>query len=369
MTRDQAIAHTADYLASGQFEADLARRVAIPTESQDPRGAPHLARYLDEELIPAFATMGFTTQVYPNPKAGPVLLATRDEGANLTVLGYGHGDVVRGQEERWTKGAGPWQTARDGDRLYGRGTADNKAQHSINMAGLRAVLETRGRLGFNAKFLIEMGEEAGSAGLGDVIAANREAFAADVFIASDGPRVHPDRPTVSLGARGAINFDLVSDLRDGAHHSGNWGGALADPAMILAHALASIAGPTGQILVPEWLPPPMSNAVRAALSDVTLNPGADGPEIDPDWGEPGMTTAEKGLWLELVRRARHGLGQHCRRHRSTQSSPPRARTASFAISPEPMSTTMSCPRCAAHLDAAWLFERVAIEPPDRPQRR
>ncbi len=295
MTRQAARDHVLEYLKSGGFEEDLARRVAIPTQSQVPEGLPHTRRYLEDEMTPAFEAMGFSCRIFENPieGVGPVMLATRDEGADLTVLGYGHGDVIRGQDDLWTKGAGPWQTARDGARLYGRGTADNKSQHLINMAGMQAVLQTRGHLGFNAKFIVEMAEENGSQGLGDVIAANREAFAADVFIASDGPRVSPERPTVSLGARGGENFDLVVSLREGGHHSGNWGGALADPGMILSHALASICTSTGQILIKDWLPPPMTNAVREALSTVTLSPGEDGPEIDPDWGEPGMTTAEK----------------------------------------------------------------------------
>lgn len=295
MTRDHAIAAAKAYLSSGAFEADMARRVAIPTESQTPEGLPHTQRYLEEEMAPAFGAMGFSTRIFENPvpSAGPVLLAERDEGAATTVLGYGHGDVIRGQAEQWTKGAGPWQTARDGDRLYGRGTADNKAQHSINMAAMNAVLQTRGTLGFNARFMVEMGEENGSKGLGEVIAANMDAFKADVFIASDGPRVKPERPTISLGARGGKNFNLVCSLRDGGHHSGNWGGALADPAMILSHALASICGPTGQILIDDWLPPPMTNAVRDALRGIVPDGGPNGPVIDPDWGEPGMTTAEK----------------------------------------------------------------------------
>ncbi len=295
MNRDEAIAAAQAYLDDGRFEEDLARRVAVPTESQVPEGLPHTRRYLTDEMAPAFEAMGFTHQIYENPieGVGPVLLAERDEGARVTVLGYGHGDTIRGQAEMWTKGAGPWKLARDGDRLYGRGTADNKSQHTINMAALRAVLETRGSLGFNARFMIEMAEENGSQGLREIITANKAAFAADVFIASDGPRVRPEQPTISLGARGGKNFDLVCNLREGGHHSGNWGGALADPAMILSHALASICTPTGQILVKEWLPPQMSNAVRDALKDVVLDAGAEGPQIDPDWGEPGMTTAEK----------------------------------------------------------------------------
>ncbi|MEM7059143.1 MAG: M20 family metallopeptidase [Pseudomonadota bacterium] len=295
MTRDIAIADAQAYLDDGRFETDLAHRVAVRTESQIPEGLPHTWTYLQEQMIPAFEAMGFSHQIFENPidGVGPVLLATREEGADLTVLGYGHGDVIRGQEDQWTKGAGPWVTARDGDRIYGRGTADNKSQHLINITALSTVLKVRGSLGFNAKFIIEMAEENGSQGLGDVIAANMEAFSADVFIASDGPRVRPDQPTVSLGARGGENFDLVVDLREGGHHSGNWGGALADPAMILAHAIASICTPSGEILIPEWKPPPMSNAVRAALASVELSPGADGPKIDAEWGEPGMTTAEK----------------------------------------------------------------------------
>jgi acetylornithine deacetylase/succinyl-diaminopimelate desuccinylase-like protein len=294
-TREDAVARATDYLDSGGFEADMARRVAIPSESQELRGLPHCARYLTEEMIPAFEAMGFTCQVFQNPveRAGPILLATRIEDEGLpTVLGYGHGDTVRGLEDQWTKGAGPWQTARDGDKLFGRGTADNKGQHGINMAAMRAVLETRGKLGFNAKFMVETGEENGSAGVYDVVAANRQAFAADVFIASDGPRVRPDRPTMALGARGGVNFELLCELREGGHHSGNWGGALADPVAILCHAIATIVTPRGQIQVKEWLPPPITNATREALRGVELDGGPTGPTVDRDWGEPGLTPAE-----------------------------------------------------------------------------
>ena len=294
-SRTGAISRATTYLDSGQFEADLARRVAIPTQSQTPEGLPHLTRYLDEEMIPSFEAIGFTCQKFENPVAGagPVLLATRVEDPSLpTVLGYGHGDVIRGLDDQWTKGAGPWKTQRDGDRLYGRGTADNKGQHTINMAAMNAVIEERGKLGFNSKVMIEMGEENGSAGVHQIMSANKEAFAADVFIGSDGPRVRMDRPTMSLGARGAQNFDLICDLREGGHHSGNWGGALADPAAILAHAISTIVTRTGEIRIKEWRPPPMSDVVKSVLADVELDGGADGPEIDPDWGEPGLTTAE-----------------------------------------------------------------------------
>jgi acetylornithine deacetylase/succinyl-diaminopimelate desuccinylase-like protein len=303
-SRSGAIGRARDYIDKGGLEADLARRVAIRTESQkfpDPGAVAECRRYLDEEMAPAFAAMGFTSRVYDNPieGQGPLLLATRIEDPGLlTVLGYGHGDVVRGMEEQWTKGNGPWVTARDGDRLYGRGTADNKGQHTINMAALRAVMAERGaerggRLGFNAKFLIEMGEEAGSKGLKELVRRHKADFAADVFIASDGPRVRQDRPTVSLGCRGTRNFDLAVDLREGGHHSGNWGGLLANPGFILAHALASMVGPKGELLIDELKAPPMSKAIKAALTDIEIDGGENGPQVDTWWGEPGLTPAER----------------------------------------------------------------------------
>jgi acetylornithine deacetylase/succinyl-diaminopimelate desuccinylase-like protein len=297
-SRQGAIARARRYMTDGDFERELARRVAHRTESQQlPSSLPRLEAYLTEELGPAFAELGFTWKLYPNPTPGqgPVLLATRiEDPAFSTVLGYGHGDVIRGQEDLWKKGAGPWVLQRDGDRLYGRGTADNKGQHTINMAALRCVMAERGgHLGFNARFIIEMAEETGSIGLHDVIRANKADFMADVFIASDGPRVTAERATIVLGNRGGALFDLVCDLREGGHHSGNWGGLLADPGIILAHALASITGPTGDIKIPAWRPPAIAANIRDALADVAIDGGADGPQIDAWWGEPGLSAPEK----------------------------------------------------------------------------
>jgi acetylornithine deacetylase/succinyl-diaminopimelate desuccinylase-like protein len=161
------------------------------------------------------------------------------------------------------------------------------------MCAMAAVLKARGRLGFNSKFMIETGEENGSAGLAEIVEANKEKFGADVFIASDGPRVAPDRPTLFLGARGARNFDLVVDLRDGGHHSGNWGGLLANPGVILAHAIASFISPTGRIEIPEWLPEPMTNSTRALLADIVIDGGENAPEIDLGWGDPNLGPAQQ----------------------------------------------------------------------------
>jgi acetylornithine deacetylase/succinyl-diaminopimelate desuccinylase-like protein len=118
------------------------------------------------------------------------------------VLGYGHGDVIRGLDAMLHAGLSPWTlTERDG-RYYGRGVVDNKGQHTINIAAQAAVLAERGKLGFNAKWLIEMGEETGSPGLRELCAEHKDLLKADALVGSDGPRLTADRPTISLGTRG-----------------------------------------------------------------------------------------------------------------------------------------------------------------------
>jgi acetylornithine deacetylase/succinyl-diaminopimelate desuccinylase-like protein len=296
MTRETAIAQATRHFDEGLFIEDLARRVAIRSESQIPDSHPQLRIYLEQEMIPAFAGMGFETEIMPNPVegAGPILLAERIEAPGLpTVLMYGHGDVIRGLEGQWRAGVQPWQLSRHGDKYYGRGTADNKGQHSVNLAALQLVLQERGRLGFNVKFMVETSEELSSPGLREFCESHRERLRADVLIASDGPRLSAQRPTLYLGSRGCINLNFKVDLRPGGHHSGNWGGLLANPGIILANALASIVSRQGQVLVRELLPEQIPDSVRRALRDCQPSPEPDEPQIDAWWGEPGLSAAEK----------------------------------------------------------------------------
>ena len=296
MSRNEAISRIESYFDNGTFKTDLARRVAIRTESPIPKSRPQLYRYLIDEISPYLEAMGFNCEVFDNPSndGGPFLVARRYESGNVpTVMTYGHGDVVRGYDEQWREGLNPWLVTEEGERWYGRGTADNKGQHTINLAAMKTVLETRGQLGFNVVALIETGEECGSPGLKDFCATHKELFEADVFIASDGPRLQPDIPTIFMGSRGVFNFTMTIRLRDGSHHSGNWGGLLANPGVMMAHALATIVDAKGQILVGAWKSKPMTNSVRQALAKLKVGGGEGSPEIDPEWGEPGMTAEEK----------------------------------------------------------------------------
>ena len=297
MTRDAALAHVAEYYDRGAFQSELAELVTYRSESQNPApdAAAELRRYLDEAMLPRLSKLGFDCEIIanPDPRGGPLLIGERREGEGLPmVLTYGHGDTVRGQDDMWREGLQPWQLVEEGERLYGRGVADNKGQHLINIAALESVLAVRGSLGFNLRIVIEMSEEVGSSGLPEVFAAYKDRLAADVLIASDGPRLQPEVPTMFMGSRGGTTFDLIVETHEGAHHSGNWGGLLADPAMILAHALAEITDRRGQIKVPEWRPDSLTDKIRDALRDLPVA-GGDGPAVDPNWGEESLTPAER----------------------------------------------------------------------------
>ena len=284
-----------DWFDSGHYIGDLTGLVRIETESQNAVKRCELYLYLTEVIEPRLTAMGIDCTIHdnPNPSGGPILIGTRIEGSDLpTVLTYGHGDVTAGQAGAWQNDRDPYILSCEADHLYGRGTADNKAQHLINIAALEAVLKTRGMLGFNLKIIFEMSEEIDSLGLTQVIELNKDELRADVFIASDGPRLQPDTPTLFLGSRGGYEFELRVNLRDRAHHSGNWGGLLADPTTVLAHALANIVDQRGRILIAEWRPNSLSPEIRETLAGLPIKEES-GPDIDPNWGEPGLTPAER----------------------------------------------------------------------------
>ncbi len=297
-TRDGAIARAVGQFDNGAFRDRLAGLVAVRSTSQDPAHSADVRAYLEGQIRPWLERMGFAVAVHDNPRQGfgPILTGARIEGVGLpTVLTYGHGDTVRGLEEQWRAGLDPWTLTEEGPLWYGRGTADNKGQHAVNLAALEAVLAARGgRLGFNVKIVLETSEERGSIGLRDFVAGRKDELAADVLIASDGPRVMPEIPTIATGTRGTFHFDLVLKYRPGGVHSGHWGGLTRDPAVRLGHAISAIMDARGKILVRDWLPRNgVPASVRQVLAGCPVGGGGEAATIDEGWGEPGLTAAEK----------------------------------------------------------------------------
>lgn len=290
--KEKAVQHATQYFDKGYFKKDLAELISVKTESQN--NECNLENYYDQNIIPMLVKMGFKCKVMENPlsKANIILFAERIENADFsTILTYGHGDVVLGQDSCWDNGLSPYKLIEKDNRYYGRGTADNKGQHLINIKALYSLLSVQKKLGFNFKILFEMGEEIGSPGLKAFCQQNKELLKADVFIASDGPRISQKIPTIFTGSRGGINFDLSVNLRDNAHHSGNFGGILKDPSIILSHAIASITDARGQINIPEWLPTSLTPDIKEILAKLPLVDA--GFDLDPDWGQKELTMTER----------------------------------------------------------------------------
>ena len=292
---DQALKISENLFVDGEFIANLRSLVSFVTDSKNSVSNENLIRYYVDGLSGILAELGLQTEIIDNPikNAPPFLIGKRIESSELkTILLYGHGDTVPLQQELWNEGISPSKLKIIDEKIYGRGVADNKGQHLVNLMALLSVLKTRKKLGFNIKVIFEMGEEVGSPGLFELCEQYKNYLKSDVLIASDGPRVAVDVPTVFLGSRGAINFELEVKYREGAHHSGNWGGVLRDPGVRLSHALSIITNKTGNILIENWKPTSLTEEVRDRLN-LLPNTVSKTLEIDENWGEPGLSSNEK----------------------------------------------------------------------------
>ena len=165
-----------------------------------------------------------------------------------TILFYGHYDVQPVDPlHLWT--SPPFEaTIRDGE-IYARGSADDKGQVFMHFKAVEAHLKQNGNLPVNMKFLIEGEEEVGSANLDNFIKGHKDLLKADVVVISDSPMFDRGIPSICYGLRGLAYFQI--DLRGSKSdlHSGSFGGAVANPAMVLAQVLAQMKDKSGRIKI------------------------------------------------------------------------------------------------------------------------
>jgi acetylornithine deacetylase/succinyl-diaminopimelate desuccinylase-like protein len=168
-----------------------------------------------------------------------------------TILFYGHYDVQPVDPvELWD--SPPFEaTVRDGE-IYARGSADDKGQVFMHFKAVEAHLKQTGRLPVNIKFMIEGEEEVGSAHLDEFVRSHKSELAADVVVISDSPMFARGVPSICYGLRGLVYFQI--DLRGSSTdlHSGSFGGAVANPAMVLAQMLSQMKDRGGRIRIPGF---------------------------------------------------------------------------------------------------------------------
>lgn len=162
-----------------------------------------------------------------------------------TVLLYAHHDVQpEGDRDQWA--SPPFEpTERDG-RLYGRGSADDKAGIATHLAAFRAH---GGRPPVGVTVFVEGEEESGSPSLGRLLAAHREALAADVIVIADSDNWGVDAPALTVSLRGLADCVVEVATLDHGLHSGLWGGVVPDALSVLVRLLASLHDDDGNVAV------------------------------------------------------------------------------------------------------------------------
>ncbi|MGH3587590.1 MAG: M20/M25/M40 family metallo-hydrolase, partial [Pseudonocardia sp.] len=254
-----------------RHEDELAQWVAAPSVSATGEGMDE-AR---DHAVGLVERSGLTPRVV-DTGGWPLVTGSVSgpEGSPHVVI-YGHYDVQPpGPREEWH--SPPFEPEIRGGRMYGRGTGDNKGQHLAQLLAVR-LLGARGELPCSVTVLLDGEEEIGSPNLTRTLTAMRKELDADLALWSDGPVHSSYEPTVSLGVRGALSFEIVVRGATAALHSGNWGNVAPNPAWELVWLLSTLRGADGRIGIREYdalTGDPLTAGERAALRDLPVDPAA-----------------------------------------------------------------------------------------------
>jgi acetylornithine deacetylase/succinyl-diaminopimelate desuccinylase-like protein len=205
-----------------------------------------------------------------------------------TVLFYGHYDVQPADPlDQWK--SDPFKPEIRNGRLYARGSSDDKGQVFMHLAVFEAYIKTLGSLPINVKVCIEGEEEIGSASLYSILKEQKEKFSADFSVISDSGMVETGQPTIVYGLKGFTGLEFTIKGPDFDLHSGMYGGAVKNPAMAMAHLLASLKNEDEVVTVEDFYDgvEELSEEERKLIEEV---PGEDFvkatgiPEVTPEKG-------------------------------------------------------------------------------------
>jgi len=212
-----------------------------------------------------------------------------------TVLVYAHYDVMPVDPlEQWI--SDPFEPQiRDG-KIWARGANDDKGQSFIHAKAFELMVKTNS-LPCNVKFMIEGEEEVGSVSLGKWCADNKELLKSDIILISDTSMMGPDTPSITVGLRGLAYVEVEVAGPSNDLHSGLFGGAVANPAIILAKMIASLHDENNRITIPGFYDDVLevSAEERAAMARAPFNLQGykNSLDIDDVHGEVGFSTIER----------------------------------------------------------------------------
>jgi acetylornithine deacetylase/succinyl-diaminopimelate desuccinylase-like protein len=279
-----------------RYLEELKALLAIPSISALPQHAGDVKRCADW-CADEMRRIGLQHVRLIDTPGNPVVYGDWLEAAGApTILFYGHYDVQPVDPlELWQ--SPPFEaTVRDGE-IYARGSADDKGQVFMHFKAVEAHLKQNGRLPVNIKFILEGEEEVGSVNLDEFVRSHKGELGADVVVISDSGMFARGVPSICYGLRGLVYFQL--DLRGSNTdlHSGSFGGAVANPAMVLAQVLAQMKDRGGRIKIPGFYDDvvPLQEEERKAWASLPYNEKQYKKDfgVPKLFGESGYTTLER----------------------------------------------------------------------------
>jgi acetylornithine deacetylase/succinyl-diaminopimelate desuccinylase-like protein len=281
-----------------RYVDELKQYLAIPSISALPQHAADVRRAA-EWTGEALKTAGLQNVRLIETPGNPVVYGDwLNAPGKPTILFYGHYDVQPVDPvDLWT--SPPFEaTVRDGE-IYARGAADDKGQVFMHIKAVEAHLKQAGSLPLNIKFFIEGEEEVGSVHLDDFVRSHKQDLAADVVVISDSPMFDRGIPSICYGLRGLTYFQIDMRGTRSDLHSGSFGGAVANPAFVLATVLSQMKDRGGRIKIPGFYDDvrPLSDAERAEWKKLPFNETKYRKELGAPklFGESGYSTLER-VW-------------------------------------------------------------------------
>lgn len=271
---------------------DLLRIPSISAQSEHKEDMIRCAEHLAVALMNAGADRA---EVMPTA-GNPVVFAEKIVSPSAkTVLVYGHYDVmpVDPREEWRTE---PFEPQIKDNRIWGRGADDDKGQSFMHIKAFEAMCATDS-LPCNVKFMLEGEEEIGSASLYGFCEEYKDMLKADIILVSDTSMISMDTPSITCGLRGLTYMEVEVTGPNKDLHSGLFGGAVANPANVLARLVASLTDDNGHITIPGFYDKVrnLTDAERQAFNEApfSLDDYKSALDIDDVAGESGFTTIER----------------------------------------------------------------------------
>jgi acetylornithine deacetylase/succinyl-diaminopimelate desuccinylase-like protein len=285
------------YIQSNQdrFLSELFELLRIPSVSADSKHKGDV-RKAAEYVVQKLKDAGADKVELMETKGHPIVFGEKIvDSSKPTVLVYGHYDVQPPDPlNLWT--SPPFEpTVRDG-KIYARGACDDKGQFYMHIKAFEIMMK-QNLLSCNVKFMIEGEEEVGSDNLGTFVKENKVKLEADVILISDTSLISLDQPSITAGLRGLsyMEVEVTGPNRD--LHSGVYGGAVANPANVLARMIASLHNENGRVTIPGFYDKvaDLSTADREALNKAPFDLAEYKKElgIEEIQGEKGYTTLER----------------------------------------------------------------------------